>query len=138
MPAYSFQKQFVSAIERGDKTHTIRAKRKARPAAGQRCVGYYAMRTKQCRKLFEAVITRVQDITISDHDMIGGDFMALYGLPLVIIDGDELDRTELEALAKRDGFVNAHDFWKFWQSTHSIPFRGDIIHWCLVGQEVAQ
>jgi hypothetical protein len=31
MPAYSFKLQFVGAVEAGDKLHTIRGKRKARP-----------------------------------------------------------------------------------------------------------
>jgi len=129
MPAYSFQKQFVPFIESGEKTHTIRGKRKNRPQRGQPFYAYYAMRTKQCRKIFESVITKVQHITIRDHDMVGGDFTALYGLPLVTIDGCELDRSELEALARRDGFKDAADFWKFFQGTHTTTFVGDMIHW---------
>jgi hypothetical protein len=70
MPAYSFQKQFVPRIESGDKTHTIRGKRKNRPRPGQTFYGYYAMRTKQCRKLIQSVITRVQDIVIEQGERV--------------------------------------------------------------------
>lgn len=128
MPAFSFKKQFVPFVESGEKTHTIRAKRKNRPRPGQAFYAYYGMRTKQCRKLLQSTITRVQDIRISDHEMVGGDFTALRGLPLVTVDGIELDRSELEQLAKRDGFRDAAHFWNFW-SDGDLPFRGDIIHW---------
>lgn len=129
MPAYSFQEQFVPFIESGAKTHTIRGRRKHTPRPGQKFYGYVGMRTKKCRKIIESVITRVQEIRIGDHAMVGGDFTALRGLPLVTIDGNELDRTELEQLAKRDGFKDAAAFWKFWQKKHDLPFHGHIIHW---------
>lgn len=131
MPAYSFQKQFCPAIERGDKTHTIRGKRKARPRVGQRFVGYYAQRTKQCRKLVESEITRVQDIRIEeDHlysDYVVGEHVARVW-PRITIDGSVLADDEMEALARSDGFDSLMDMMEFWPR-QVLPFFGDMIHW---------
>lgn len=121
MPAYSFQQQFCSPVERGDKTHTIRGKRKHRPKPGQPFYGYYAMRTKQCRKLIESTITRVQDIEI---------ILGPFGMEITL-DGERLSPDEIVALAKRDGFDSAASMEKFWVGRY--PFEGDIIHWKFPG-----
>ena len=131
MPAYSFQKQFVPFIESGEKTHTIRGKRKSRPKPGQTFYGYYAMRTKQCRKLIQSTITRVQDIVIEvDHrycDYIEGEHVILVH-PKMTIDGEVLADDEMETLARRDGFGDLRSMMMFWPDAR-LPFSGDIIHW---------
>ena len=124
MPAYSFQKQFVPAVESGDKTHTIRAKRKHRPKPGQPFYGYYAQRTKQCRKLIQSTITRVQDIVLS----LNGE-----GDAECFVDGEQLALDECEALAKRDGFESWERMASFWSGRY--PFDGDLIHWKFLGKE---
>ena len=134
MPAYSFQKQFVPKVESGEKTHTIRGKRKARPRPGQRFYGYYGMRTKQCRKLIESVITKVGDIWIVDSgrkfagfsEVVNGQH--LFGIyPQIEIDGCKLADDEMETLAIRDGFAGLWDMSGFWDLNQR--FNGDIIHW---------
>lgn len=135
MPAYSFQKQFVPFIEAGEKTHTIRGKRKNRPRPGQTFYGYYGMRTKQCRKIIQGTITRVQDIRIVDternfRDMpeFGREGRYLFGpFPSITIDDIELSDDEMDALAKRDGFPDLWEMMLFWEGR--LPFSGDIIHW---------
>jgi hypothetical protein len=122
MPAYSFQKQFVPFIESGEKTHTIRGKRKGRPKPGQPFYGYYGMRTKQCRKILDGVITRVQDITIQRVAVTGSEYA------LIAIDGEMLTPDEMEALARRDGFADLRAMMEFWPDER-LPFYGDIIHW---------
>jgi hypothetical protein len=135
MPAYSFQKQFVPRIESGDKTHTIRGKRKNRPRPGQTFYGYYAMRTKQCRKLIQSVITRVQDIVIEqgervcDLEIRASEGLKVYwNIPKITIDGELLARDEAETLAVRDGFRDLLEMSDFWPPER-LPFSGDIIHW---------
>lgn len=131
MPAYSFQKQFVPFVESGDKTHTIRGKRKNRPQPGQTFYGYYAMRTKQCRKLIQSTITRVQYIRIEVAslycDYIDGEHVILTH-PRIVIDGEELAEDEMEALARKDGFSDLRAMMMFWPK-EVLPFSGDIIHW---------
>lgn len=135
MPAYSFQKQFVPFVESGAKTHTIRGKRKNRPKPGQVFYGYYAMRTKQCRKLVQSTITRVQDITIErgervcDTEVRASEGMNVHwNIPKITIDGEVLARDEAEALAVRDGFRDLLEMSDFWPPER-MPFSGDIIHW---------
>lgn len=136
MPAYSFQKQFVEPVETGAKTHTIRGKRKNRPKPGQTFYGYYAMRTKQCRKLLQSVITRVQDIKIEVAslytDYIDGD-IAILTNPRITIDGEELAEDEMETLARRDGFSDLRAMMMFWPKD-VLPFTGDLIHWRYEGK----
>jgi len=140
MPAYSFQTQFVPAIESGLKTHTIRAKRKARPRAGQPFYAYHAMRTKQCRKLLESSITRVGDIWIVDSgrrfkgfdEAVNGRH--LFGIyPQIEIDGERLADDEMEQLAINDGFLSLWHMSGFWDL--NTRFNGDMIHWRPVGKQ---
>lgn len=137
MPAYSFKAQFIPLVEKGEKLHTIRGKRKNRPRPGQPFYAYYAMRTKQCRKLLESVITHVQDITIVEAcryvhyldgvDVIDGRHIIL-AHPKIAIDGEELAEDEMVALARRDGFADLNAMMMFWPLDR-LPFSGDLIHW---------
>lgn len=131
MPAFSFQKQFVPFVESGEKTHTIRAKRKNRPRPGQPFYAYFGLRTKQCRKILESVITKVEDIQILEAsrycDYISGEHVILIH-PQIMIEGESLAQDEMQALAKRDGFADLKDMMMFWP-LNSLPFSGDLIHW---------
>lgn len=138
MPAYSFQKQFVAPVESGAKTHTIRGKRKHQPKPGQPFYGYYAMRTKQCRKIIQSVTTRVQDIRIERGERIedrnARDGLIVYwNVPIITIDGERLALDEAEALARRDGFSDLLEMSDFWPPKR-LPFTGDIIHWKFPGE----
>lgn len=43
----------------------------------------------------------------------------------IIIDGKELSKTDMERLAKNDGFETMADFWSFFNQS----YQGMIIHW---------
>ncbi len=118
MPAYSFDKRFVPAVESGEKDQTIRRKRKRRPRPGQRFVGYYAMRTKHCRKLVDSTITAVADILL---------YVDLDGVVQANVAGAILSADEREVLAKRDGFAGWRSMVKYWEGLY--PFEGDLIRW---------
>ena len=134
MPAYSFQQQFIPAIESGLKTHTIRAKRKQRPRPLQPFYGFYAMRTKQCRRLFTSTITKVGDLVLTASGRKFAGFNAVvdglhqFGIyPQIEIDGIRLADDEMEALAIRDGFKSLFHMSGFWDLNKT--FNGDLIHW---------
>jgi hypothetical protein len=57
---------------------------------------------------------KVEDILITPHFE-------------VLIDGNPLDNSEREGLARRDGFENFSDMAAFWKGR--VPFSGDVIHW---------
>lgn len=136
MVAYSFKKQFIGPILSGlgenpqalwgqypPKRQTIRSigrKRHARP--GETIQLYTAMRTKQCRKLGEALCKSVSDIRIFVH-------REAIRLPCSQIEGGALD-----AFARADGFADWPEMKQFWIDEHGElvklgPFVGVLIQW---------
>lgn len=147
MVAYSFKKQFIRPIliglgasmsadefaagmdEFGNvarpeaKRQTIRSlgkRRHARP--GETIQLYTAMRTKQCRKLGEALCKSVSDIRIFVHREV-------IRLPCSQIEGGALD-----AFARADGFADWPQMKQFWIDEHGElvkfgPFVGVLIQW---------
>ena len=71
MVAFNFKAQFADAVERGVKRQTIRAIRKDGrvPHIGSALQLYTGMRTKNCRKLKDAVCTNVWPITIASKSI---------------------------------------------------------------------
>lgn len=145
MGAYSFQIQFVSLVESGSKTHTIRAQRRYPDRPGSIAHLFYAMRTKACRKLFSAPVLRVEPVLIESYEAVqsgpnpkGGNHVrgAMRGPDgeslLVTIGGVELTADEARAFLYRDGFREPgwcpqYQALQFWQDR--LPFRGHVIHW---------
>jgi hypothetical protein len=117
MGLYNFQKRFVPFIVNGEKTHTIRAKRKVAPKAGETLHLYTGLRQKGAALLMRAPCTKVEKIEIS---------LGPFGMEITI-DGERLSPDEIVALAKRDGFDSAASMEKFWVGRY--PFEGHIIHW---------
>jgi hypothetical protein len=117
MGLYNFKKQFVSKIQIGEKRHTIRAKRARSPKVGETLYLYTGLRQKGAELLMRVPCTKVQDITIAES--LGG--------AAILIDGEPLDRSEKEQLARSDGFENFDEMMRFWNGR--LPFSGDIIHW---------
>lgn len=103
---------FIDKILSGEKRQTIR---RASPKwqnvkAGDKLTLYTGLRTKQCRKLGEAVVESITPITLqSVDDWIEahtplGDFMLYY--------------SDLEDLSGRDGFDGVRDFFLFFYNTY--------------------
>lgn len=126
MPAYSFKEQFIPLITSGEKRQTIRSHRKHQAKPGDTLFLYYGMRTKWCRKIKETKCIGTARITIA----VNGS---------VFMDGIKLNQVDKDHLAHSDGFRHEDDFHKvegcfqimlrWWQITHSLPFKGDIIYW---------
>jgi hypothetical protein len=115
MALLGFQDRFVDKVLRGEKRHTIRAFRGGAPIKRGDWLHLYAKpRQKGMRLIFRAPCTDIQHVTIG----LGGD---------VRVGRTELDPSERELLAQRDGFDNYHDFFKFWDGR--LPFAGQIIFW---------
>jgi len=130
MPALSFQKQFVPAVENGlaqmqgkplpypdvrPKRNTIRAMRKRRFKTDDALMLYYAQRTNQCRKLGDVTCECARTIWIDRG--------------LVEVQGIPLDVAEIEELALCDGFSSAVEMLKWFNDTHGLPFYGQLIEW---------
>lgn len=121
MGLYNFHARFVPFILDGRKTHTIRARRTFPDKPGNTLHLYTGLRTKHTRLLLRASCVRVETIEIK-NGAFGDEWHAL-----VKINGETLDRSEREALARRDGFHDFSDMMAFWNGR--LPFTGHIIHW---------
>lgn len=113
MGLYNFNPRFVDPILRGDKTHTIRARRRHPDSPGAMMHLYTGLRQKGARLLMRRECVKVQDIEITDDG--------------VRLDGEDLDVGELNALARSDGFHNWRDMREFWRGR--LPFAGNVFHW---------
>jgi len=117
MPALNFKKQFVEEILSGEKKQTIRAMRKRPFKVGDRLYLYTGMRTKQCKKIGEAVCTKVEHIKIYyKNDILN-----------VKLKGRILSFDELNYFAVYDGFNGVFGFIGFFKDI--TPFSGQIIYW---------
>ena len=129
MALLNFQVRFVTKIEAGEKTHTIRAwrhrlnrksqQREVKPIrVGETLHLYTGCRQPGARLLMRVPCTRVESIEINAQTS-----------GMVEIDGVPLDHSEREQLAMRDGFDNWDAMLAFWEGR--LPFSGQIIHWHL-------
>jgi len=118
MVAYNFQKQFVDLIERGIKTQTIRQTARAKP--GDALQLYVDQRTKNCKKITDAVCTATYPVKIHKDRV---EFMT--GQCHSLRDPDDLAR-----FAKADGFVGYMEMADFFREKYgSLPFEGFVIYW---------
>jgi uncharacterized protein YqfB (UPF0267 family) len=123
MGLYNFQERFVPNILTGQKTHTIRAKRKNPDKAGNTLHLYVGLRRRGAALIMRARCIKVEDIVLRVDNQ---DHLQ------VIIDGVALDQSEKELFAQRDGFSSFWEMCEFWNGLY--PFNGDLIHWKFPGE----
>lgn len=120
MPAFNFQKQFSFMVEQKMKRRTIRIKQRCKP--GDRVYLYTGMRTKACRKLGEAICTRVSAVTIHENSYA----LAIPGATDLFIEGRAC---ALELFAMLDGFESWADMISWFQKNGGLPFKGFLHQW---------
>lgn len=115
---------FIDKILAGEKRQTIR---RASPKwqnvkAGDKLTLYAGLRTKQCRKLGEAILESITPIMIdTECDNVAvetplGDF--------------NLDLPALNDLVARDGFISNDEFFKFFCLNYKVGrFKMFVIRW---------
>lgn len=135
MGLYNFQPRFVPFILSREKTHTIRAWRSHGDVPGRTMHLYSGLRHKGARLLMRTTCVRVDFIRITaDQRVFIGASVGFEGSPALYGEGQyhqggfvELDRSEKDSLAKRDGFRNFQEMMQFWNGR--LPFEGQIYHW---------
>lgn len=129
MPTLSFKKQFCGRVEAGEKTHSLRSKRKRAWKVGDYLGLYYALRTKQKRLLGKTTVVALQDVSIHLRSVGEGELFAFD----ITIDGELLTPDEAESFARRDGFQDLSAMRLFWIVENRMiaddVWRGDLIHW---------
>ncbi|WP_083664408.1 hypothetical protein [Herminiimonas arsenitoxidans] len=118
----NFQSPFVPMIEAGQKPHTIRAFRTdgKDPEPGDTLHLYYGLRTKSVRLLAAEPCQYATEIMIQPS--AGNVYHVLLG-------GRPLEQYEIEQLARNDGFTDASQFMRYFESQHTLPFKGLLIGW---------
>lgn len=119
---------FIDKILSGEKRQTIRRagfKWKS-VKVGDKLTLYTGLRTKQCRKLGEAVVESVGKVVFYRAGLIA--VVTRYGenwLTEFWLTEDEVDE-----LVRRDGFGDVHDFWKFFDAHYpKRPIGMNVIRW---------
>ena len=116
MPAYNFKAQFAELVASGKKTQTIRPPRKRPTKPGDVLYLYTGMRTKNCRKLKQAICKSVNHLKIDKNLNVS-------------IDGRHLSFIEKNLLIKADGFQNENDFDAFFYTNYLLPREFELIKW---------
>lgn len=130
MVALNFQAQFAEDVEHGRKRRSIRAPRKdgRNPKAGDKLQLYTGMRQRGCRKLGEAICTRVRAVKI-DHTGITLDGRPLYaGDAPAYAGGVDPEHYDCD-FARADGFGSFGDMADWFAQQHGLPFDGFLIEW---------
>jgi uncharacterized protein YqfB (UPF0267 family) len=121
MVAFNFSPQFAEAVAAGRKTQTIR--QKARAKAGQALQLYTGQRTKDCRKLADAVCIDCTYVGLTARGVTLGDTSRFHG--------------NQDDFARADGFPDYAAMWKWFSERYETnSFTGYIIRWSLPASQV--
>lgn len=126
MPALNFKAQFADDVEHGVKRQTVRAPRKdgrAHAKVGDTLKLYTGMRTKQCRLLGEATVTRIATILIEPTSM------KLNGRQVYSSLSSRDDPPTDNEFAEADGFDSFMHMASWFDDIHGLPFKGVVIYW---------
>jgi len=83
------------------------------------------MRTKACRKLLESTCTEVISIIIDGAHV----WIDTWGQKDVFRRGVQLTAHERDELACADGFKDYAEMEAWFEATHTMPVRGQLIRW---------
>lgn len=124
MPAIKFQSRFAPLVKSGEKRQTIRATGKRRPPrVGEKLFLYTGMRQCGCKKLMDAICTRVTPISISARGKTISMAKPLLGRWEILAD------EEAEQLAIKDGFASAEELFRWVSANHGDTLSGNLIEW---------
>ena len=107
MPAYNFQARFAPLVESGQKLTTIRG-REAK--VGATAYLFTGMRTKQCHRLGQGVITSCRPIALGFQQN---------GMPRASLGAFKLGQAWLADVASHDGFASARELVQFFAETYN-------------------
>lgn len=127
MPLLGFKQEFAKLVEAGVKKQTIRALRKVPIRAGDRLVLAEGVRTKNFRRIGEAVCDVVMACSL--HRTAKGNlFWTVEGIR------QPTSNAVMAGIAKNDGFHDAYELTRWFEENHLDRkgvevFIGQIIRW---------
>ena len=112
---------FIDKILSGEKRQTIRraSPKWANVKAGDKLTLYTGLRTKECRKLGEAVVKNVIPVIFIPC----GNGFRIYS----VLGGFVWSKDNVMDLARRDGFESVDDFYKFFIEHYGDSLDGMVI-----------
>lgn len=119
MPQLSFKARYVPLVESGQKTHTIRRRRKDRrdPERGDKLYLVAGPRNKKRKRLL-------------------GDFVVCtYAVPIRItastlrVDGRYQQPEKRDKIARSDGFADFSEMAQVFADQYGLPFKGLLVGW---------
>jgi len=111
----NFAAEFAGAVERGEKTQTIRPYRRRPIKPGDRLVLFTGQRTKKCRKLMETECRFTNNVEITEAAIVVGGWRY---------------RPDLASrFARDDGFRSIEELRAWFRDHYGLPFRGQLIQW---------
>ncbi len=105
---------FEQKIKSGEKIHTIRVDEKSRWKQGNKIHFATGVRSSNYNCFKHGTCSGVQQIEIDINYSVK-------------VDGNNLNKMQIQALAWNDGFISVDDF-KAWFKPY-LPFQGKLIHW---------
>ena len=120
MLVLNFQARFADDVEAGRKPCSIRnaSDRALALRKGSELRLYTGQRTKGCRWLADARVTKVEWIRIRTAGIERR--------------GKTLSPRAARRLAKREGFADLEDMLTWFRTVHGLPFTGLLISWRLI------
>lgn len=119
MVAINFSERFAGPVERGEKCQTIRRTAKCKP--GDKLQIYTGQRTKNCRKLLDAVCKGVAKVKITRGTLE--------------ISGHVFMSDTAAAFARADGFSTFDEMFRWFSDRYDTQvFEGYVITWDSVRQ----
>lgn len=127
MVAFNFKECFADDVATGRKPGTIRQSKRCN--IGDKIQLYKGQRTKNCRKLGDAICTGVCKIRVTDDcpwsiSEIEGEIHTR------LVEG-----SNVRFFHEIDGFLNAMEFVDFFRQHYGLPFNGYYHQWELEGSE---
>ena len=140
MALLNFKEQFVEPIRSGRKHHTSRSTRRIPVKAGDNLYLYTGLRHKGAFRILPEPVVCTKTYSIQIHIVFIASACQLKD-EVVVLDGQKLEQSEMEALAQADGFSDWNQMRWFWIKAHGkakrangyrysiVEFNGQIIHW---------
>jgi hypothetical protein len=120
MALLNFSRQdFIDAVADGSKHFTIRPLRKNPIKKEEALQLYTGLRTKEARKLRDAVCKNVWNIKIENKK---DEF-------LFWLDNKQLTPKEVRNVSNKIGFESVEEWLEYFKEKYKFPFKGQLIEW---------
>ena len=113
------REDFIDAVADGSKHFTIRQLRKKPIKKGETLQLYTGLRTKQARKLRDAVCKHVWEIKIENKK---SEF-------LFWLDNKQLSSKKVKDISNKIGFDSIENWIEYFKEKYKFPFKGQLIEW---------